>query len=227
MKIEALVKELKEKMSSEHSQVVSSEFGIITAIGDGIATISGIPECKANEMLRFDENTFGLALNLEEDSIGAVILGDAMHLREGDTVERTGEVLSVPVGEGFLGRVVDPLMRPVDGSGEIKSAETYPVERVAPGVMTRQPVDQPLQTGITAIDALVPIGRGQRELIIGDRQTGKTAIAIDTILNQKGKDVICIYVAVGQKKVSGYAYCREPKRTWCNGIYNRCTFRCF
>ncbi|MCX6781077.1 MAG: F0F1 ATP synthase subunit alpha [Candidatus Magasanikbacteria bacterium] len=183
-----------------------SEIGTVIEVGDGIAKISGLRKCQSSEMLAFPasekggEPTIGVALNLEEDVVGAVILGSYRHIKEGDTVKRTGKILSIPVGPGFIGRVVDPLGRPVDGKGEIKATTIYPIEKIAPGVLARQPVEQPVQTGIKAIDAMIPIGRGQRELIIGDRQTGKTAVAIDAIINQKGQNMICIYVAIGQKE---------------------------
>src|SRR3989344_7527794 len=151
-------------------------------------------------MLEFPGGVFGVALNLEEETVGAVILGEYSHIKEGDVVKRTGRILSVPVGEELIGRVVNSLGQPVDGGAELKTKKFYPIEKIAPGVMTREPVTQPVQTGIKAIDAMIPIGRGQRELIIGDRQTGKTAVAIDTIINQKGKDMICVYVAIGQKE---------------------------
>ena len=176
------------------------EVGTVLEVTDGIARMSGLEKCQASEMLLFPGGSVGVALNLEEETVGAVILGEYAHIQEGDTVKRTGKVLSVPVGDAFVGRVVNPLGEPIDGKGEIESSEEYHIERIAPGVITREPVSQPVQTGIKAIDAMIPIGRGQRELIIGDRQTGKTAIAIDAILNQKGQDMICIYVAVGQKE---------------------------
>ena len=198
--INKIVEELKKNISSFKKQVEVEEVGKVVEVGDGIARMSGLNNCQANEMLEFPGQTYGVALNLEEETVGAVILGEFKHIKEGDEVKRTGKILSVPVGEQFIGRVVNPLGQPVDGKGDIKSKEFYPIERIAPGVMTRQPVDQPVQTGIKAIDALIPIGRGQRELIIGDRQTGKTAIAVDTIINQKGQDMICIYVAIGQKE---------------------------
>ncbi|MES9843567.1 MAG: F0F1 ATP synthase subunit alpha [Candidatus Sedimenticola sp. PURPLELP] len=173
--------------------------GTIISLTDGIARIHGLDDVMSYEMLEFPGNTYGLALNLERDSVGAVIMGDYTHLSEGDSVKCTGRVLEVPVGEAMLGRVVDSLGNPIDGKGEIKAEATSPIEKVAPGVIERKSVDQPVQTGLKAIDAMVPIGRGQRELIIGDRQTGKSAIAIDAIINQKGTGVKCIYVAVGQK----------------------------
>ncbi len=181
---------------------LSSEFslqGRIVKLQDGIAQIHGLEEAMNGEMLEFEGQTYGMALNLERDSVGAVILGPYEHLAEGQTVKCTGRILEVPVGEALLGRVVNALGLPIDGKGPIETELTSPIEKVAPGVITRQSVSQPLQTGLKSIDALVPIGRGQRELIIGDRQTGKTAIAIDTIINQKGKDVFCVYVAIGQK----------------------------
>ncbi len=176
--------------------------GSVVSLTDGIARIHGLSDVMQGEMIEFPNNTFGLALNLERDSVGAVILGDYRHITEGDTVRTTGRILEVPVGDALLGRVVNSLGAPLDGKGPIETMTTSPIEKVAPGVVTRQSVSQPLQTGLKAIDAMVPIGRGQRELIIGDRQTGKTAIAIDTIINQKGTGVKCIYVAVGQKASS-------------------------
>ncbi|PIR77448.1 MAG: F0F1 ATP synthase subunit alpha, partial [Candidatus Magasanikbacteria bacterium CG10_big_fil_rev_8_21_14_0_10_38_6] len=176
------------------------EIGKVIEVGDGIARMSGLENCQSQEMLEFEGGTMGVALNLETETVGAVILGDYTTIKEGDTVKRTGKILSVPVGENMIGRVVDALGNAIDGKGDINTNQFYPVERIAPGVMTRQPVETPMQTGIKAIDALIPIGRGQRELIIGDRQTGKTAIAIDTILNQKGQNMICIYVGIGQKE---------------------------
>lgn len=176
--------------------------GTIISVGDGIVRIHGLNNAMQGEMLKFPGDIYGMALNLERDSVGAVVLGPSDHLAEGQSVECTGRILEVPVGEALLGRVVDALGRPIDGKGEIHSKETSPIEKVAPGVITRQSVSQPIQTGLKAIDAMVPVGRGQRELIIGDRQTGKTAIAIDTIINQKGTGVKCIYVAIGQKASS-------------------------
>ncbi len=173
--------------------------GTVVEVGDGIAQIYGLDGALASEMLEFPGGVFGMALNLEEETVGAVILGESRSIKEGDIVKTTGRVVEVPVGQALLGRVVDPLGRPIDGKGPIKTDRSRPVERIAPGVIVRQPVDTPVQTGIKAIDALIPIGRGQRELIIGDRQTGKTAIALDTIINQKGKGLVCIYVAIGQK----------------------------
>jgi F-type H+-transporting ATPase subunit alpha len=177
----------------------SSSVGTVVAVGDGIAQIYGLSGALASELLEFPGGVMGMALNLEEETVGAVILGDATDIKEGDEVKTTGRVVEVPVGPQLIGRVVDPLGRPMDDKGTVASARTRPVERIAPGVITRQRVDTPVQTGIKAIDALIPIGRGQRELIIGDRQTGKTALAVDTIINQTGKGLICIYVAVGQK----------------------------
>jgi len=195
-----IIKQLKKNIEHFKKEVQTEEVGKVIEVGDGIARMSGLESCQAQEMLEFEDGTIGVALNLEEETVGAVILGDYKSIKEGDTVKRTGKILSVPVGEKMIGRVVNALGEAIDGKGEISTKEFYPVERIAPGVMTRQPVDTPMQTGIKAIDALIPIGRGQRELIIGDRQTGKTAIAVDTILNQKGQDMICIYVAVGQKE---------------------------
>jgi len=200
MSVDKIVEELKKNISAFEKTVETKELGVVLEVGDGIARISGLTKCQSNEMLEFPGNTFGVALNLEEETVGAVILGEYKHIKEGDSVKRTGRILSVPVGENFIGRVVNALGQPVDDVGEVKSKEFYPIERIASGVMSREPVSEPVQTGIKAIDALIPIGRGQRELIIGDRQTGKTAVAVDTIINQKGQDLICIYVAVGQKE---------------------------
>jgi len=198
-----IIEQLKQQISDFKSEVKVEKIGIVQEIGDGIARISGLSEALSSEMLAFEsggETIYGVALNLEEDSVGAVILGDYLKIKEGDTVKSTGRILEVPVGEGVIGRVVNPLGEAIDGKGEIKSDKFYPVEKIAPGVITRESVFQPVQTGLKAIDSMIPIGRGQRELIIGDRQTGKTAIAIDTIINQKGQGMKCIYVAIGQKE---------------------------
>src|ERR671918_1569721 len=179
--------------------VETRSVGTVIEVGDGIANIYGLEGALASELLEFPDGVMGMALNLEEETVGAVILGDFRQIKEGDQVKTTGRVVEVPVGQALIGRVVDPLGRPLDDRGPIETTKTRPVERIAPGVIVRQGVDTPVQTGIKAIDALIPIGRGHRELIIGDRQTGKTAIAIDTIINQKGKNLVCIYVAIGQK----------------------------
>jgi F-type H+-transporting ATPase subunit alpha len=191
---------LRQQIEGFKSGVDVSEEGSIIAVGDGIARIYGLENCMAGELLQLPHNVFGMALNLEEESVGAVLLGQFVTIKEGDTVRRTGRIIDVPVGEALIGRVVNPLGQPQDGRGPIAVTERGPLERIAPGVVDRQPVKEPLQTGIKAIDGMIPIGRGQRELIIGDRQTGKTAIAIDTIINQKDSGVICIYVAIGQKR---------------------------
>ncbi len=193
---------IKNKIQGLDEKTETSTQGSVISVTDGICKVHGLSEAMQGEMLEFPGDTFGLALNLERDSVGAVILGDYEHISEGDTVKCTGRILEVPVGTELMGRVVNSLGQPIDGKGEIKTSKTAPIERIAPGVIARQSVSQPLQTGLKAIDSMVPIGRGQRELIIGDRQTGKTAIAIDTIINQKGKDVVCIYVAIGQKASS-------------------------
>ncbi len=190
---------IKAQLSGLTRGVDVEEVGTVIAVGDGIARVWGLEKVMAGELLEFPGGVFGLALNLEEDDVGCVLMGDTAKVKEGDTVKRTRRIISVPVGNGLVGRVVDPLGQPLDGKGPIDSVAFYPVERIAPGVVDRQPVKEPLQTGLKAIDAMIPIGRGQRELIIGDRQTGKTAIALDTIINQKGKNVVCIYVAIGQK----------------------------
>ena len=192
---------IKEKIDNYELQTEISNTGTVLEIGDGIARIYGLRNVMANELVQFEDghSTLGIAMNLDEDNVGVVILGEYTNIKEGTVVKTTGRIASVPVGDGLIGRIVDPTGKPLDGKGEYNYSKTRPIERVAPGIVTRKSVHEPLQTGLTAIDALTPIGRGQRELIIGDRQTGKTAIAIDTIINQKGKDVICIYVAIGQK----------------------------
>jgi F-type H+/Na+-transporting ATPase subunit alpha len=193
---------IKKKIKDFDLQTEAHTEGTIVSLSDGIARIHGLSDAMQGEMLEFPGNTYGLAMNLERDSVGAVILGDYLHLSEGDTVKCTKRILEVPVGEALLGRVVDSLGIPIDGKGEIKSDESSPIEKIAPGVIDRQSVSQPVQTGLKSIDAMVPVGRGQRELIIGDRQTGKTAVAVDTIINQKGTGIKCIYVAIGQKASS-------------------------
>jgi len=194
-----IVSIIKNTIESFDAGAESRTIGTVVEVGDGIAQIYGLSGALSSELLEFPGGVMGMAMNLEEETVGAVILGNATEIKEGDTVKTTGRVVEVPVGEALLGRVVDPLGRPLDDKGPIAATSTRPVERIAPGVITRQSVDTPVQTGIKAIDALIPIGRGQRELIIGDRQTGKSAIAIDTIINQKGKGLVCIYVAIGQK----------------------------
>ena len=191
---------IKEQITHYQSQIKLTDVGTVVTVGDGIAHIHGLENCMAGELLEFPGGVQGMAQNLEEELVGAVILGSDQNIREGDTVKRTKRIVEVPVGEAMLGRVVDALGKPIDGKGAIETKESRPIEMPAPGIIERAPVNVPLQTGIKAIDSMIPIGRGQRELIIGDRQTGKTAIAADTIINQKGKDVICIYVAIGQKR---------------------------
>ncbi|HEV2413863.1 MAG TPA: F0F1 ATP synthase subunit alpha [Candidatus Dormibacteraeota bacterium] len=193
---------IKERLKDFEASLVSADVGRIVAVGDGIAQIYGLQNAMAGELLEFPRETYGLALNLEEDQVRSVILGEFGHLREGDEVKTTGRLLEVPVGDELLGRIVNPLGRPLDDKGPIKTTKTLPLERIAPGVITRQRVDSPVQTGIKAIDSMIPIGRGQRELIIGDRFTGKTSVLLDTIINQKGKDLYCIYVAIGQNAAS-------------------------
>ena len=193
---------LKEKIENYQGKLEVKNTGTVLEVGDGISRVYGLEDIMSNELVEFDDGkgTLGIALNLEEDNVAVVIMGDYTDIKEGTIVKATGKIASVPVGEGLIGRIIDPTGKPLDGKGDIKFDKMRPVERVAPGIITRKSVHQPLQTGLTAIDALTPIGRGQRELIIGDRQTGKTALAIDTIINQKGGDVICIYVAIGQKQ---------------------------
>jgi len=200
IKAEEISKIIRDQIGSYAVDVDVAEVGSIIAIGDGIARVHGVDNAMAGEMLEFPHGVFGIALNLEEESVGAVLLGEFQEIKEGDLVKRTGRIISVPVGEEMLGRVVNALGQPVDGKGPIATKQFAPIERLAPGVVDRQSVKEPLQTGLKAIDAMVPIGRGQRELIIGDRQTGKTAVAIDTILNQRDTGVICIYNAIGQKQ---------------------------
>src|SRR5438552_9910596 len=200
IKAEEISKIIREQIGSFSVDVDVAEVGSIVSIGDGIARVHGVENAMAGEMLEFPHGVFGIALNLEEDSIGAVLLGEFREIKEGDPVKRTGRIISVPVGDALLGRVVNALGQPVEGKGRVARKEFSPIERLAPGVVDRQSVKEPLQTGLKAIDSMVPIGRGQRELIIGDRQTGKTAVAIDAILNQKDTGVICIYNAIGQKQ---------------------------
>ena len=193
---------IKSRIQNFESASEARNTGTIVSLQDGIVRIHGLSDALLGEMLEFPGDTYGLALNLEADSVGAVILGDYKHLAEGDTVKTTGRILEVPVGEALLGRVVDSLGRPIDGKGEIKAEGQSPIEKVAPGVIARKSVSQPVQTGYKSVDSMVPIGRGQRELIIGDRQTGKTALAIDAIINQKNTGIKCVYVAIGQKASS-------------------------
>jgi F-type H+-transporting ATPase subunit alpha len=200
IKAEEISKIIREQIKDYDTGLVVSEVGTVVSAGDGIARIHGLEKVMSMEMLEFPADIYGLALNLEEDNVGAVLFGDFHHIKEGDLVKRTSKIMQVPVGNSMLGRVVDTLGQPIDGKGPITTTEYYPVEAIAPGVVGRQPVKEPLQTGLKAIDSMIPIGRGQRELIIGDRQTGKTAIAVDTIINQKETDVFCIYVAIGQKR---------------------------
>src|SRR5246127_2489074 len=200
IKSDEISKIIREQIGSYAVDVDVAEVGSIISIGDGIARVHGVENAMAGEMLEFSHNVFGIALNLEEESVGAVLLGDFKEIKEGDLVKRTGRIISVPVGDEMLGRVVNARGQPIDGKGPIATKQFAPIERLAPGVVDRSPVKEPLQTGLKAIDAMVPIGRGQRELIIGDRQTGKTAVAVDAIINQKDTGVICIYNAIGQKQ---------------------------
>jgi F-type H+-transporting ATPase subunit alpha len=193
---------LKQQIADYDKSVSVSNVGTVLQIGDGIARVYGLEQVMAGELVQFEDGTEGIALNLEDDNVGAVLMGEGRGIQEGSTVKATGKIASVPVGDAMLGRVVNPLGLPIDGKGDIATSETRLIESMAPGIIQRKSVHEPMQTGITAIDAMIPIGRGQRELIIGDRQTGKTAIAIDTIINQKGEDVVCVYVAVGQKAAS-------------------------
>lgn len=191
---------IKEQIKNYSSKIELTDIGTVVTVGDGIANIHGLEKCLSGELLEFENGIYGIALNLEQHFVGTIMLGSDSDVKEGDTVKRTGRIVSVPVGEDLLGRVVNALGQPIDGKGPILSTETAPIEKIAPGIIARKSVHKPLQTGIKAIDSMIPIGRGQRELIIGDRQTGKTSIALDTIINQRNEDVICIYVAIGQKR---------------------------
>ena len=200
LKPEQISRIIRSQIKYYENSIEQTETGTVTMVGDGIARAAGLDNCMAGELVQFESGTYGMAQNLEENSVSIVLLGDDEGIKEGSTIKRTGKVVSVPVGEGMIGRVVNALGQPIDGKGPIEAADYRAIESPAPGILERQPVKQPLQTGIKAIDSMIPIGRGQRELIIGDRQTGKTVIATDTIINQKGKDVLCIYVAIGQKR---------------------------
>lgn len=202
LKVEEISEQLKKQITDFEKRVDVSEVGVVTYVGDGVARIYGLDNCMALEMLEFPNGIFGMALNLEEDNIGAILFGEDKLIKEGDIVKRTGRVMETQVGDSMIGRVLNAIGQPIDGKGSLAATSTKKVDVVAPSIIKRQPVNQPLQTGIKSIDAMIPIGRGQRELIIGDRQTGKTAILLDTIINQKGGDVICIYVAVGQRRSS-------------------------
>src|SRR4051794_40056465 len=200
IRVDEISKIIRQQIENYETGVEVSEVGTIIQVGDGIAEIYGLDSVMAGELLSLPHDVAGIALNLEEDKVGAVLFGDYLKIKEGDTVKRSGRIMSVPAGDMLIGRVVDALGRALDGGEPITSDVYMPIERIAPGVIDRQPVTEPVQTGLKAIDAMVPVGRGQRELIIGDRQTGKTAVALDTIINSKGKDLICIYVAIGQKQ---------------------------
>lgn len=206
MSVNSLIEELKKNIAAFEKEIETEEVGKIIEIGDGIARLSGLAECQASEILEFpgaakeETKTYAVALNLEKETVGAMLLGEYQHLKEGDEVKRTGRILSIPVSQQLIGRVINPLGEPLDGQGPIKADKFYPIEKIAAGVIAREPVNKPMQTGIKAVDAMIPIGRGQRELIIGDRQTGKTALAIDAIINQKDQNILCVYVAVGQKE---------------------------
>ena len=200
LKPEQISRIIRSQIKYYENAIEQTETGTVTMVGDGIARAAGLDNCMAGELVQFESGTYGMAQNLEENSVSIVLLGDDEGIKEGSTIKRTGKVVSVPVGEGMIGRVVNARGQPIDGKGPIEAADYRAIESPAPGILDRQPVKQPLQTGIKAIDSMIPIGRGQRELIIGDRQTGKTVIATDTIINQKGKDVLCIYVAIGQKR---------------------------
>ncbi|HEX5134937.1 MAG TPA: F0F1 ATP synthase subunit alpha, partial [Thermoanaerobaculia bacterium] len=200
IKADEITEILKRQLAGYEKSIDVAEVGTVLSVGDGIARVYGLDKAMAGELVDFGHDLYGLALNLEEDNVGVVLLGETREVTEGQEVRRTGRIIQVPVGPALIGRVVDALGRAIDGKGPIRTTENNPIERVAPGVIDRQPVREPVQTGLKAIDAMIPIGRGQRELVIGDRQTGKTAVALDTIINQKGKGLICVYVVIGQKK---------------------------
>ncbi len=200
IKADEITQLIREQIENYENKITVDEVGTVISVGDGIARIHGLDKVMAGELLSFPHGIAGLAMNLEEDQVGSVLLGEATEIKEGDEVKRTGKIMSVPVGDALIGRVVNALGQPIDDKGPIATNQFNPVERLAPGVIDRQPVREPMATGIKAIDAMIPIGRGQRELIIGDRQTGKTAICLDTIINQKGGDLLCVYVAIGQKR---------------------------
>src|SRR5882762_7217865 len=200
IKSEEITSVIQKQLEGFEEKLELAEVGLVLSAGDGIARIYGLKKALAGELLELPNNVYGMVMNLETDTVGCVLFGDDRLIKEGDSVKRTGKVMEVPVGDAMVGRVVNPLGQPIDGKGPIKTSKSRLVEVIAPGIVERSPVKEPLQTGLKAIDAMIPIGRGQRELIISDRQTGKTAVAVDTIISQKGKDVICIYVAIGQKK---------------------------
>ncbi len=200
--IESLASDLKKQIEAFSPEVKLQDVGNVLEAGDGIARVSGLTDVRSQELVQFENGVMGIAFNLEQDDVGVIIMGEYSGIDEGMTVSTTGRIASVPVGHGMVGRVVDALGQPIDGKGPILFEDYFPIERIAPGVVERKDVDTPVQTGLKAIDSMIPIGRGQRELIIGDRQTGKSAIAIDTIINQKGKDLICIYVTIGQKRAA-------------------------
>src|SRR5256714_3159876 len=202
IKADEISKLIREQIENYETQISVDETGTVITLGDGIARVYGLDKVMAGELLEFPHDVSGLAMNLEEDQVGVVLLGEYTEIKEGDEVKRTGRIMSVPVGDGMIGRVVNSLGQPIDDRGPISTSQSIPLERLAPGVIDRQPVREPMATGLKAIDSMIPIGRGQRELIIGDRQTGKTAVALDTIINNKGNDLICIYNAVGQKRSS-------------------------
>ena len=211
---------LRQQIENYEQRIEVDEVGTIISLGDGIARVHGLDKVMAGELIDFPHGVAGLAMNLDEDQVGAVLLGDYTELREGDQVKRTGKIMSVPVGDAMIGRVVNALGQPIDDKGPIETTETNPVERLAPGVIDRQSVREPMATGIKAIDTMIPIGRGQRELIIGDRQTGKTAILLDTIINSAKNDLICIYCAIGQKR-SSCAGGADARRVWRDGVHDR------
>src|SRR5207237_10545522 len=202
IRADEITKLIREQIENYESKIAVDEVGTVITLGDGIARVYGLDKAMARELISFQHGVAGLAMNLEEDQVGVVLLGDYTEIKEGDEVKRTGRIMSVPVGDAMVGRVVNSLGQPIDDKGAVNTKQFIPVERIAPGVIDRQPVREPMATGLKAIDSMIPIGRGQRELIIGDRQTGKTAVVLDTIINSKGKNLVCIYNAIGQKRSS-------------------------
>ena len=226
MKPEEITSIIKSMIERYDDDISTSEVGTIIEVGDGIARLYGLDNCMAGELLEFENGIYAMAQNLEEDNVGVVLLGSESDLKEGMKAKRTGRIVEVPVGDKLIGRVVNPLGQPIDGKGAISADKFRPIESKAPGVIERKSVSVPLQTGIKTIDSIIPIGRGQRELIIGDRQTGKTAIAVDTIINQKNQDVICIYVAIGQKMSTVAGIVETLEKKWCYGLYHNCKCEC-
>jgi F-type H+-transporting ATPase subunit alpha len=213
---------IREQIDKYDQEIKADNIGTVLQVGDGIARVYGLDQVMSGELLEFEDKTIGIALNLENDNVGVVLMGNGRQILEGSTVKATGQIAQIPVGESFLGRVVNPLALPIDGKGEITSTDIRLLEAMAPGIISRKSVCEPLQTGITSIDAMIPIGRGQRELIIGDRQTGKTSIAVDTIINQQTENVVCVYIGIGQKASTVAQVVNVLEEKKCNELYNYC-----